>query len=279
MEIVYLDPKTIQWPAIRVTAYYTEDQEELLKQSIGALSQQQPCVVYRVGDQYIGSDGKNRCLDAIERQEPTVPCVVKEGTNLDVLLSNMALSIRGRTKASDQMAVIAEMERLGLSRNEIGKKTGHGRAWVEQHIRVSQAAWPVRQFLDTQLLTLGQAHELAQIENLAVQERLCHQLLEHRWTVKELRERIRKATSPDTDRPRRTHDGRTGSEGEYYRESGPGLLQSSHCTFCHEADPAKLANTVVCGECSGDMIARMLKDPEPEDTEPEEAAPSERNDA
>ena len=245
MEIQLLDPKDIKWPEVRVTAYYQEGQEEMLRQSLDTMGQQQPLVVVKVGDEYIGVDGMHRCQAAFERGDPTIPCVVKEGTEKDALFSNLVLNhLRGRTKASEQVAVIGELfDKMGVTIDEIGEYTGHGRDWVDQHILVSRATNPVRQALDEELITLGHAHALAQIEDKSVQERVCHQLLLYRWTIKELREHIK------------------GTLGQVQaKKEEPALMElpppiARTCSFCHhEEDPDKVAFLAVCVSCSGVLV-------------------------
>jgi ParB-like chromosome segregation protein Spo0J len=264
MQLVQLEPNTIEWPTTRVTSYYLEGEKELLAGSLKAMGQQQPVVVIEVEGRYIGVDGMNRCMDAIHRKLPSIPCVVKVGTDVDVMVSNLVLnSLHGRTKASEQAMVVAELESLGVSRTKLGQLTGHGRQWVDQHLRVSQASPPVRQFLDDGLITLGHADELAKVHDLDTQAHLCHELLQKRWTVPQLRERIRAATQPEGHTDRR--GGRRGADE---------VPSGSSCVYCHhEGEQARLVRVILCGDC-GETIAqvRMVASPQDELPAAERAA-------
>ena len=134
--------------------------------------------------------------------------------------------------------------------DEIGEYTGHGRDWVEQHILVSRATNPVRQALDEELITLGHAHALAKIEDTAVQERVCHQLLLYRWNIKELRDHIK---------------GVEGQVKDKKEEPAPVELPAPSartCSFCHHPeDTNKVAFLAICVSCSGVLVDYIRRSP------------------
>lgn len=245
MDLLNLDPRLIQWPENRVTAYYQEGQEELLKQSLSVMGQQQPIVVVKVGDAYFGVDGLHRCQSAIDRRLETIPCVVKEGDEKDVLFSNLVLnSLRGRTKASEMVAVLGELfEDKGVTIEELVDRTGHPQEWVEKHITVSRATTPVRQALDDELITLGHAYALARIENTEVQERVCYNQLIYRWSVKELEHHIK-----GTLKVKQEMDNRPAQQEVV-------ATTTTKCTYCgSEESGPRIAVTAICVSCSGLLV-------------------------
>jgi ParB family chromosome partitioning protein len=245
VELQLLDPKAILWPENRVTAYYQDGQEEMLKENLAAMGQQSPLVVFKVGDQYWGTDGLHRCRAAIERGDATIPCVVKEGDEKDALMSNLVLNnLRGRTRASEQVAVLGELfDSLGVTIEELEAKTGHSRNWVEQMILVSRATNPVRQALDEEVISLGHAEAMARIKDTATQERVCYQLLLHRWTVNELREHIKGVEDQVV----------VAEQAPAPSQASPPALRT--CGFCHHEEPSdKLAVVSMCHSCSGILI-------------------------
>lgn len=242
MDLQHLDPKLINWPDVRVTAYYQEGQEEMLAENLRVMGQQQPIVVIKVGDKHWGTDGLHRWKMAVERGDDTIPCVVREGEEKDVQMSNLVLnSLRGRTKASEQVEVLGSLfDDLGVSIEELVERTGHSRDWVEQMITVSRATPLVRQVLDDELISLGHAYELARIENTEMQERTCQLLLTYRWSIKTLREHIKNAQA-------------IGAEpGPAPAPTAPQAPAKITCGFCHvEEEPKHVTNSPVCVSCAG----------------------------
>jgi ParB family chromosome partitioning protein len=235
----------VEWPENRVTAYYLEGQEELLHESLAVLGQQQPLVVVQVGEQFFGVDGLHRWQAAQARGDETIPAVVTQGGERDVLLRNLVLnSLRGRTKASEMVAVVKELrEDQGMSIEELEAALGHSRKWVEDLIFVSEAVAPVRQALDDELLTLGHAVALAEIKDQETQERLCGQQLIYRWSIKELRDHIK-----STLRVRAEADGATPQP-----QAAPAALVA--CKYCHDTPAPELIVTVpICASCSGLLV-------------------------
>ena len=245
MDLVDLNPKLIQWPDVRVTAYYQDGQEDLLRESLSVMGQQQPIVVVKVGESYFGTDGLHRCMMAMERGDATVPCVVREGEEKDVFLSNLVLnSLRGRTKASEQVAVLGELfDHQGVTIEELEEKTGHSRDWVERLITVSHAAPLVRQALDEEIITLGHAHALARLEDHEMQERLCHHQLMYRWSVKDLEKHIKDALAI------------VSGPKPVPAEPAPEAPALQICGFCKQGrEPRMISMQPVCISCGGALL-------------------------
>ena len=245
MDYVELDPNLIKWPENRVTAYYQDGQEEMLRENLAVMGQQQPIVVVKVGEDYFGVDGLHRCRMALDRGDASVPCVVRVGDEKDVFMSNLVLnSLRGRTKASEQVAVLGELfDSLGVSIEELTAKTGHNRDWVERMITVSRATPLVRQVLDDELITLGHAYALARVEDPAMQERICHQLLTYRWSIKDLEKHIKNSVAISREpAPTQADPDTQGAAGQV-------------CAFCKkEREPRMVQMLAVCVSCGGALI-------------------------
>lgn len=246
MNLVELDPRVILWPEIRVTAYYQEGQEEMLKANLAVMGQRQPIVVVKMGDTYIGTDGLHRCQASIERGDDTIPCVVTEGDERDALLNNLVLnSLRGRTKASEQVAVMGELfDSMGVTREELSRRTGHPRAWVDMMLAVSQAAPVVRSFLDQEMITLGHAYAISKVKDPLLQEQVCMWQLVNRVSVKDLEHYIRTVVNPQP-------------ASEPPAQPPPTVVpRAEPCAFCRLlADSASISHVTVCASC-----ARLLHD-------------------
>ena len=248
MELQHLSPRDIQWPELRVTAYYQDGQEEMLRENLAAMGQQQPIVVIKVGETFFGTDGLHRCLMALERGDATVPCVVREGEEKDVFMSNLVLnSLRGRTKASEQVAVLGELfDRQGVSIDELEAKTGHSGDWVERMITVSRATPLVRQTLDEELISLGHAYALARVEDVQMQERICHMLLTYRWSIKDLEKHIKDTLAINAE--------------PVEEPVAPAAAEAAgvQCAFCHHHRESRMVQMLaVCTSCGGALLSGL----------------------
>jgi ParB family chromosome partitioning protein len=217
----------------------------MLRDNLAAMGQQQPIVVVKVGEQYFGTDGLHRWQMARERGDATVPCVVREGEEKDVFMSNLVLnSLRGRTKASEQVAVMGELfHSMDVSIEELTAKTGHSREWVERMITVSGATPMVRQVLDDELITLGHAYALARVEDPAMQERICHQLLTYRWSIKDLEKHIKDSLAISREPAPQPND------------PTPRGAAGMQCAFCHQERESRMVQMLaVCVSCGGALL-------------------------
>ena len=148
-ELVWLDPHDITWPDVRITSQYREGEADALRMSIEDLGQQQPIGVYRVDGQYIGADGMNRCQAAAARGDTKILCIVRDGEQKDVLLSNIATALlRGHTNPLSTVETLwRAYQEQGVEIAELAMTSGKTVAWVEKMLSISQASPAVQQAL------------------------------------------------------------------------------------------------------------------------------------
>jgi ParB family chromosome partitioning protein len=256
-ELVQLETRLIEWPEIRVTAYYREGELEMLTENLAAMGQIQPIIVVKVGENYVGVDGLHRWQAAVTRGDETIAAVVREGNDKDALYSNIMLnSRRGRVRASEQIKVLGELLNLGETSTEMSRRMGHSLTWVNQMLSVAQATESVRQALDNDMLSLAHAWELSQIENLGQQELTCYKVVKDRWTVQTLKEYI--ATLMGADAPQKAKRVKADIVGA--------------CVFCQLSfNESQLKTVLLCAGCVAAMqeeLARLHAGHTAEDAEP-----------
>ena len=238
-ELVWLNPHDITWPDVRITSEYREGDADALRMSIEDLGQQQPIGVYRVDGQYIGADGLNRCQAAIARGDTSILCIVREGQQKDVLLSNIATALlRGHTNPlSIVEALTQSYHDEGVEIEALAMASGKTVAWVEKKLSISQASPVIQQALGDELIALGHAEALAQVEDVAAQEEALRLTLLHRWGVRELEDHLAGPTDPDEEPgPRR----RSPSAGR----------NPLVCTVCHtERQIDAIQSVYLCHDC------------------------------
>src|SRR4030042_701013 len=154
-----------KWPPVRDSEVYDEEQLALLRETLTTMGQLQPIVVVAVGDSYEVVDGLHRVDEARTRGDTHVPAVVYEGDGASSLLMNLVLNkVRGRTKASEMVAVIGELwQKHALESDAIAQKTGLTREYIEKLQRISLASPQVKAALDEERIGVGHAYELARL--------------------------------------------------------------------------------------------------------------------
>ncbi|MBA7563517.1 hypothetical protein ES708_05176 [subsurface metagenome] len=110
MKLRRVDPRTIEWPEVRVTAQFDEELYRQFKESIKAVGQIAPIICYQVDEKLVGCDGKHRCDEALAAGGQTVDVVVIPGDMVDVLTKNIFLDhLRGKTPVSQMVRVIGTL--------------------------------------------------------------------------------------------------------------------------------------------------------------------------
>mgnify|MGYP001597680377 CR=1 FL=1 len=192
MKLRQVQVDLIDVPLVRVTAQYDEEMLALLKDSLAAMGTINPIILVGNGDRYEVVDGLHRLQEARARGEKTIPSVVYEGGPKEALLKNLVLNkVRGKTKASEMVAVIKELWTThGLSSDEIAMNTGLTRDYIERLQRISQASPSVQEALDREIIGVGHAYELARMPFHAQQEEFVAKMQVWRWTVKDLKAQV-----------------------------------------------------------------------------------------
>ncbi|MFQ5886785.1 MAG: ParB/RepB/Spo0J family partition protein [Anaerolineae bacterium] len=190
MRVIQVPIEHIAVPEVRVTAVYDEELQELLKESLEAAGQIQPIVVVKEGERYELVDGLHRLEEARKRGDLKIPAVIYEGDSRRALVLNLITNrLRGKTKASEMVAVIGELaSRYGMDSDAIQKETGLTRDYIEKLWRISEAAPGVLEALDAEAIGVGVAHEIARLPTHLVQEEYVAKSILYKLTVPAVKE-------------------------------------------------------------------------------------------
>jgi len=183
-----IQPSRIRIPEVRVTSSFDPEVLDLFKSSIKAMGVAQPLLVAYDGKDYWLIDGLHRLQEAKLQDMKRVPCAIIEADMKTVLLQNLALNrLRGTTKASELIHVIGELDRkYGISIDEIAKRTGLKRAYIEKLLTVTKASPKVLEALDREEIGVSHAYEIARVQDPDVQERLLAQTKMYSIKVRDL---------------------------------------------------------------------------------------------
>jgi len=239
-------------PEVRVTAYYDDESAKLLKDSLAAMGTINPVVVIQDGEELIVVDGKNRVVEARERGDTDIDCVIRPGDATTALLQNLVLNkVRGRTKASEMVAVIGSLTQdHGLSSDEIGEKTGLSRDYIEKLQKIALASPFVQQSLDEELIGVGQAYEISRLPYATMQEELIAKAQVFKWPVSEVRDQVNAVLEAIEDIKAHPRPPAAGIERE------PRIYTCEGCK--QEADPRYLRPVMLCPDCFG-KVWRLAK--------------------
>jgi len=181
LRIVHIDPKLIKDPPVRVTSVWDPNEYEVFKASLDADGQGQAIICVKEGETWWLADGKHRRDEALLKGWPKIAVAYKEGTLVDAMLRNLYMNrLRGRTKASEEVAVVKHlMDQEKLTFDEVQKRTGLSREILEQRIAIGKAAPEIQAALDSEQIPLGVAFHLSRLPKHEGQIRLLAALLAH----------------------------------------------------------------------------------------------------
>ena len=240
-QVVWLDPRVIDWPVVRITSDYDEDRSSALLRSMEELGQQDAVGVFQLEDgSYEGAAGMNRCRVAIESGASQILCVVRQGSHRDVVKANIATSVnQSRANPLSEAEGIANAHyEEGFSIEELVSASGKSEGWIADRLLIHDASPAVKQCLGDGHISIGHAVLLAGVDDHTAQEEELQSILTHRWTVKELEDHLR---GPDE-----------GAEPTERRQRGPRAQdpKALSCSYCEkEHEPAAVHRLTVCQGC------------------------------
>jgi len=246
-----VDPRKIQVPDVRITSQFTPEVLEMFKESVKAMGIVEPPLCMEIDGQILVVDGLHRIQEAIANGDKRIEVVIREGGERELYLLNLATNtFRGKTKASEAMEVIRHLwQEYGMDSDEIAKRSGFTRDYIERLMIISGATDELRAALDEEQVSVAVAYELARVEDLDMQRGLLAQELLYRWPAKELRERIKTTQEIAA--------GKVDAPPPAGAETAP---QGVTCFYCGgEYQLREIANPNTCVACSGTLVAAMAQ--------------------
>lgn len=242
METKTIPISEIRVPETRVTAVYDEELQQLLKETMRKMGMLTPIIVVQTLQGYRLVDGYHRVQEKAAAGETTVEAVVYEGEEKDSLLMNLVLNrTRGKTKASEMVKVIGALyQEYQMDPDAIKEKTGFSRDYIEQLIKISQAAPSVRDLLDREIIGVGAAFELSRLPTKEQQDEVCARTQIWRYKVPELKELV--------DRTLKFMAEISGAPPAPEAKTPP----KYHCEGCRkEMETRYLRPVMLCPDCFG----------------------------
>ena len=232
----------IHVPGVRVTAVYDEELQEQLNGSLDAVGQLQPIVLVQREEGYELVDGLHRLEEAQKRGDRTIPAVVYPGDSGDALLLNLVTNrLRGKTKASEMVQVIGELTQVhGMDSDELVRRTGMTRDYIERLWKIAEAHPVVRDALDREVIGVGAAFQISRLPDPNQQEAFLKVHTLYNMTVPEVKERVEEVLNYINEPAVR--------EPKTVAEPAP----PQKCEGCEGTPPPNLLTAVIiCPECFG----------------------------
>ena len=238
----------IEVPKVRVTQDYSEETQEVLAGTTKRLGILTPIILTKSGLIFQLVDGLHRLEQARANNETEVDAVIYDGETADNLVLNLVLNtVKGKTRASEMVAVIEELTKNhGLDSEQIAARTGLTRDYIEKLWKISQGAPSVRDALDRELIGVGAAWEICRLPTHIQQDELANMQGVYKLPIKDLRAFV------DQTLKYMAEPGPTPPQRVAYTPPPP------KCDGCHKETEGKyLRSIMICPSCYGKVYGAI----------------------
>ncbi|HEY3741045.1 MAG TPA: ParB/RepB/Spo0J family partition protein [Bryobacteraceae bacterium] len=204
-------PTTLPITAIRANptqprTIFAPEKIEELAQSIRVNGIIQPLIVRKMGDHYELIAGERRLRAAKQAMLETVPVVVQDLANDRILEVALIENIQREDLNAIELAIAYDRlnRDLGLSHEEIGRRTGKDRSSIANTIRLLKLPPPVQQLLSENRLSMGQARALLGLPDETSQIALAEKAVAQGLSTRQVEALVRQTIEPS--KPARSKD-------------------------------------------------------------------------
>jgi ParB family chromosome partitioning protein len=182
---------------------FRDDALEELAQSIRVNGIIQPISVRKIGDEYQIIAGERRWRAAQLAGLTAVPVVVQEIADDKLLEIALIENIQREDLNPIELAEAFErmVTELGLSHEEIGRRTGKDRVTVTNTIRLLQLQPEVQQIVASGKLSAGHARALIAIKDPDKQKNIAYSVIAEGWTVRQIEKAVKDVVRGGADKP------------------------------------------------------------------------------
>ena len=171
---------------------------EELAQSIRANGIIQPLIVRKLGDKYELIAGERRLRAARQAMLESVPVVVQDLAQDRILEVALIENIQREDLNAIELAVAFDRlnRELGLTHEEIGRRTGKDRSSIANTIRLLKLPQPVQQLLSENRLSMGQARALLGLPDETGQIALAEKAVAQGLSARQVEALVRQHVEP-----------------------------------------------------------------------------------
>ncbi len=196
--VIELEIEKIQVPDLRVTSQVEDAMFDELVESIRKNGILQPITVSKIGENFLLVDGLHRILAAKEVGLLTVPAMISDDTESDIMIKNLFLNRqRGRSNPAQEAEVVRFLEQdQHLSLREIAERTGISDTRVRQLLAISSLPREVLDLVAERKLGISHAEELLKLEKPDDQLQVAQDAVNWKYTVEQVRLRVHELINP-----------------------------------------------------------------------------------
>lgn len=201
--VMHLVPEVIVPSPLQPRATFTTEQLEELTASIKEHGIIQPLIVRVVNSKYELIAGERRWRAASALGLTTVPAIVREATDQDVLELALIENLqRANLSPMEEAHGYARLQaEFHLKQADIAKRVGKSRAAVTNSIRLLALPQDVLQMIHNSLLSVGHAKVLLGLNNPGLQLKLAIDIVKRGYTVRKTEKMIEALRSAPTATP------------------------------------------------------------------------------
>ena len=188
--------KIVRNPAQPRTQFDPETIKELAS-SIRERGVLQPVLLRPSGGSFQIVAGERRYLAAREAGLETIPSIVRQFTDREALLIAIIENVqRENLNPMDEARAYYRLAmEYGLPHEEIGQRVGRDRSTVSNILRFNNLPVEIQGFLESGGISAGHARSLLSLTSEKAQVDLAKSCAAHGWSVREMEDRVRRATS------------------------------------------------------------------------------------
>ena len=186
-------------PEERVTSIVDEETMRELEESIKERGILQPLSLMDVDGKLILIDGLHRLLVAKKLGIKKVPCLVKKGTEKDLLIENLIVNRqRGRSDPIGEATVLSTLiNEYNMSLSQACKALKISETTARRYLQILKLPDEVKQLVRMQKLGLGCAYWISKLPDREQQISVAHDAVAYGYTEQMCRARVLQLMRPD----------------------------------------------------------------------------------
>lgn len=185
--LVYLDPTAIEPNPRQPRKVFDEEALQELASSIRQDGVFEPVIVREIGGRYELVSGERRVKASIMADRETIPAVVREVSDRDMLKLGLIENIQREdlnaietAEAYDQL-----LDLFGWTQEELAAQVGKNRATVTNTLRLLNLPPDVRMAVSEGKITMGHAKAILSLPHSAAQSSLCRKIVSQGLSVRQ----------------------------------------------------------------------------------------------
>jgi ParB family chromosome partitioning protein len=203
-QITYLSPDEILVPEERVTSVFDEEIERELEESIKQHGILQPLQIALVNNKYVLIDGLHRLRIAKKLGISKVPCIVKQMSEDQLLITNLIVNRqRGKSNPAQEAMVLKKLiDDYKYSINYAAEVLGMSRSTAEKYYQIAtRLSRTCMEFLSDGVLSVGCAYYISFIDDVEKQNNVCTWAIQYGYTVEQCKSAVQSIIQPEAPTP------------------------------------------------------------------------------